>query len=144
MEAIRSTLLGSRAIYDANIREISQLIGRIGELHIAKGRPAPETYLAVTQAIRALRETWRRHIEIDRALFSGMFPDRIADENEVIARRLTAILTASWPRSVEAGILSIRTSVLDILACICLQLEQEWGAISPELFRTEELQLAAV
>jgi len=112
--------------------------------------------LAVTQAIRALRESWRRHIEIDSALFAGALPERIAEENEVIDRRMTAILSAPWPRSVEAGILSIRTGVLDILASICRQLEQERDAISSELFRmelyvrvhasldTEEIHLAAV
>ena len=130
MKLTSAPLSESRAMYDANLREISHHIGRIGELHTAQSRPAPETYLAVTQAIRTLRESWRRHIEINQALFAGMIPERIAEENELIDRRMTTILSAAWPRSVEAGILSIRTGVLDILACICRQLEQECRAHS--------------
>jgi hypothetical protein len=137
---------------ESSLREVSKCVGRTLKLLSKSGSPAAETYLAATRAFRALSETWSRHLEVERALFPRMLCcnlipaeslERIAENNEAIKNHLAAILTATWPRSPQAGLHSIRTSVIKVLTSLLAQIETERTTILPVMPRMDRREPAA-
>jgi len=121
-----------------SLREVTRCVAQTAGVLAASGSMAPETYLAAIQSIRALRETWRHHLEIERVLFARMvsrnrisadFLERITANNQVIKDQLEGIMTAPWPRSSHAGLQSLRTGVGKILTHLRAQIEREHALI---------------
>src|SRR5882672_4058375 len=113
------------------LNEVSKWVGRTGRVLSAHGSAAPETYLSATRAIRALKETWSRHLDLERVLFPRMlcrnlfsveYLERITATNQAIETQLEAILSAPWPRSPQAGLQSLRTAVTGVLAQLLSQI----------------------
>jgi hypothetical protein len=137
---------------ESSLHEISRWVGRAIRVIAESGSPAPETYLAVTRALLAVKETWSRHLEIERGLFPRMRArnlysaerlERIAEDNEAIEKQLAAILAAPWPRSPQAGLQSIRTGVTKVLTQLLAQIEGERAAILPAMLRIDRKGSAA-
>ena len=131
---------------EGNDNEISNGIGRTLKVLERSGRAASETYLAASRALRALSETWSRHMEIERELFPRMLCDnvlpaesllRIAEDSKAIEKQLAAILAAPWPRWTQAGMQSIRIAGIQVLAQLLAQTETERAAILPAISRKD-------
>jgi hypothetical protein len=129
-----------------SLHEVSNWIGRIVRLLSGFGSPAPETYLAATRAIRGLQEAWILHLDIERILFPRMLCrnllsaeslGRITASNQAIETQLDAILSASWPRSPQAGMQSVRTGAARIVCPLLAQIESERALILPAILRMD-------
>jgi hypothetical protein len=137
---------------ESSLHEISTWVGRTRKVLGVSGSPAAETYLAATRAMRALREAWRLHTELEASLFPRLISrdlysserlERIAAENETIGRQMTAFLGAPWPRSPQAGLQSIRSVVSEILAQLLAQIERERHTILPAILKMDRRQRPA-
>jgi hypothetical protein len=79
-----------------------------------------------------------------RNLLSAESLGRITASNRAIETQLDAILSASWPRSPQAGIQSVRTGVARIVYQLLAQIESERALILPAILRMDRREPAVI
>ena len=140
---------------ERSIREISTRVGRTRRTLTPPGSPSPGCYLSSIRAVRALRDAWNRHLEIEHDVFPCMISldlysmgplKKVSEDHEALSRRLNELVDAPWPRSADAGIKSIRVGIREVLSQLLVQIERERIAILPvvrRIARTEESEMKA-
>jgi len=132
-----------KRVVEKEITEISRLATQVGSLlketaHV----PAPVQYRMVMRGITELTERWADHLEfhsrvsptvlsVDPRLSTAL--QCLDCEGSEILHQLKVLASAEWPRSAQAGLISIRARISNILNSLLQHLRDERETILPLL-----------
>lgn len=132
-------------VIEEDIHSISKTVASmLGRLAALDGHPSPTAYQASIREVMHVRDMWLDHLQLENHILHGLFMgnrhtapilSQCERDRAEIRRQLDALCTAPWPRSVQAGLNTVRFRATRTMTLLLRQLIKERTTILPLLRR---------